>query len=103
MCLNFEIDVEYFSCINMYRILVSGCHKFLSDRIASFQIEHEYTTRASSLELLTLPLYRLTKCKRSFVFRGLTFWNKLPINIRNIPNNPRTFKNKLNKFLLDRI
>ena len=100
--MNFDMTVEYFSCTNMYRILKTESHQFFSEKISSFQIDHTYVTRSTSLELLNLPFYRLTKCKRSFLYSGLSFWNKLPINIRNIPNNINKFKKSLRKYIFDR-
>ena len=101
--MNYDMTAEYFSCINMYRILKTNSHKFFSDKISSFQIEHEYLTRSASLELINLPFYRLTKCKRSFLYTGLTFWNRIPINIRNIPNNPHKFKKSIKSHIFDKI
>ena len=99
----FEIAAEYFSCINIYRIMKLNSHQFFKDKIASFQIEHNYLTRASSLEIVDLPFYRLSKSQRSFLYKGLTFWNRIPIDIRNIPDNPRLFKRRLRKHIFDRI
>ena len=96
------MTVEYFLCTNMYRILKTESHLFFSDKIYSFQIDHTYGTRSTSLELINLPFYRLTKCKRSFLYSGLSFWNELPINIRNIPNNINKFKKSLRKYIFDR-
>ena len=100
--MNYDITVEYFSCNNMYRILKTDSHQFFKDRISSFQTEHEHRTRAASNQLIDLPFYRRTKCKRSFLYRGLSFWNKLPLEIRNIPNNFQRFKKTLKKYISNR-
>ena len=100
--MNYDMSVEYFSCINMYRILKTDSHQFFMDKISSFQTEHEYRTRAASRELFDLPFYRRTKCKRSFLYRGLYFWNKLPLETRNIPNNLQRFKKSIRKYILNR-
>ena len=100
--MNFETAAEYFSCINIYRIIKLDSHQFFKDKITSFQIEHHYMTRASSLEIVDLPFYRLSKSQRSFLYKGLTFWNKIPIEIRNIPDNLRIFKKTLRKYIFDR-
>ena len=99
--MNYDMSVEYFSCNNMYRILKTESHQFFKDRISSFQTEHEHRTRAASSELIDLPFYRRTKCKRSFLYRGLTFWNKLPLEIRNIPSNFHRFKRSLRKYIFN--
>ena len=66
--MNFEMAAEYFSCINIYRIMKLNNHQFFKDKIASFQIEHNYLTRASTLEIVDLPFYRLSKSQRSFLY-----------------------------------
>ena len=101
--MNYYMTTEYFSCINMYRIMKIDSHKFFSDKISAFQTGHGHVTRSTSLQLLNLPFYRLNKCQRSFLYLGLSFWNKLPINIRNIPNNIRKFKKSLRNYIIDRI
>ena len=101
--MDFEIAAEYFSCINIYRILKTDSHIFFRNRILSFQNEHEHATRATSLEILNLPFYRLSKCKKSFIPKGLYFWNKLPLNIKNNPRNCKSFKRALKTYLFERI
>ena len=101
--MNLEMSIEYFCCINMYKILKTDSHQFFKNKITSFQIEHEHVTRAINLELVHLPIYRLSKCKRSFLYRGLSFWNGLPIDIRNNPNDLRCFKLMLKQYIFDRI
>ena len=100
--MNYEMTVEYFSCYNIYRTMKTESHLFFKNRISSLQIEHEYRTRATSLELIDLPLYRRTKCQKSFLYKGLSFWNKLPLDIRNIPNDLRQFKRSLRMHILNR-
>ena len=101
--MNFEMTAEYFSCINMYRIMKTDSHAFFTNRISTFQTEHRYETRATSHQLVNLPFYRLNNCQRSFLYTGLSFWNKLPVNIRNIPNNIQKFKKSLRNYIFDRI
>ena len=55
--MNFDMSVEYFCCINMFKILKTNAHPFFMNRITSFQIEHEHGTRAASLEHVNLPFY----------------------------------------------
>ena len=100
--MNYDMTVEYFSCNNMYRILKTESHQFFNNRIFSFQTDHVHRTRATDLDLINLPLYRLTKCKRSFLYMGLSFWNKLPLDIRNIPNNIQRFKRSLRNYIFNR-
>ena len=101
--MDYEMTIEYFCCVNIYRVLMTDSHDFFRNKIVSFQIRHEHATRAANLELIDLPFYRLSKCKRSFVYRGLGFWNKLPINLRNIPNNVSSFKRQMKSYIFDKI
>ena len=99
--MNYEMSVEYFCCINMYRILMTDAHQFFKTKISVFQIQHGHDTRATNLGLFNLPFYRLSKCQRSFLYRGLTFWNNLPFDLRNIPNNIKCFKAMMRKFIFE--
>ena len=101
--MDYEMTIEYFCCVNIYRVLMTDSHDFFRNKIVSFQIRHEHATRAANLELIDLPFYRLSKCKRSFVYRGLGFWNKLPINLRNIPSNVSSFKRQMKSYIFDKI
>ena len=101
--MDYEMTIEYFCCVNIYRVLMTDSHDFFRNKIVSFQIRHEHATRAANLELIDLPFYRLSKCKRSFVYRGLGFWNKLPISLRNIPNNVSSFKRQMKSHIFDQI
>ena len=97
------MTAEYFSCINMYRIFKTDSHKFFLDRVSTFQTDHDHATRSTSLQLINLPFYRLNKCQRSFLYSGLSLWNKLPVNIRIIPNDIRKLKKSLRNYIFDRI
>ena len=101
--MNYEMTIEYFCCVNMNRVLMTDAHEFFRNKILSFQIGHEHVTRAANLELIELPFYRLSKCQRSFMYKGLVFWNKLPINLRNIPDNVSSFKRQMKSHIFDQI
>ena len=81
---------------------MTDAHSFFKNKIDSFQTHHDHDTRAASLEHIVLPYYSRSKCQRSFLYRGLKYWNKLPLSIRNIPNNYNSFKNALKKHILRR-
>ena len=68
-----------------------------------FQTTHGHATRSTSLQLTNLPFYRLNKCQRSFLYLGISLWNKIPIDIRNIPGDIRKFKKSLRTYIIDRI
>ena len=101
--MNYDMAVEYFCSMDMYRILMTDAHHYFKNKIASFQTDHEHETRTTSLDHKVLPSYKCSKCQRSFLYVGLKFWNKLPYSTRNIPNNPKCFKNALKKYIFDQI
>ena len=100
--LNYEMVVEYSCCTNMYRILMNDAHNYFKNKILNFQPDHEHGTRAVNLRHINLPFYRLSKCKRSFIYRGLYFWNKLPLALRNV-SNLKCFKKTLKQYIFERL
>ena len=98
--LDFDMAYKYFCQIKMYKILRLNNHESLASKIESFQTHHAYDTRAVSLNELTSPLYRRTKCQNSFVYRGIKFWKIIPPDIRNIPDDLNAFKTRLKRSLL---
>ena len=98
--LDFDMAYKYFCLIKMYKILRLNNHESLASNIESFQTHHAHDTRAVSHNVLTLPLFRLTKCQNSFVYRGIKFWNSIPPDIRNIPDDLNAFKTRLKRSLL---
>jgi hypothetical protein len=47
-------------------------------------LAHGIVTRAISLDKLVLPSVHLNYGLNSFAYRVISFWNDLPLNIRNI-------------------
>ena len=97
---DFDLSYKYFCSINMYRILCLNNHQTLATKINSFQTQHTHYTRATTNQNLTLPLYRLTKCQKSFLYAGIKFWNELPLNVRTVQENLYSFKKLLKEYLL---
>ena len=98
--LDFEMAYKYFCTIKMYKILCLNNHESLAVKIYSFQTDHTHETRSVYNECLTLPRYRLTKCKNSFIYRGIKFWNSVLPDMRIIPDDLNTFKIRLKRSLL---
>ena len=101
--LDFDLAYMYFCTINMYKILCMNYHESLATKIYSFQTFHLHQTRAVSSQNLTLPLYYLTKCQNSFIYRGIQFWNIIPSDLRNVPNDLNVFKRQLKRFILNQM
>ena len=101
--LDFDLAYKYFCTINMYKILSLNYHESLATKIYSFQTYHLHQTRAVSSQNLTLPLYYLTKCQNSFIYRGIKFWNIIPSDLRNVPNDLNVFKRQLKRCILNQM
>ena len=97
---DYDMAYEYFCSINMYRIIQLNHHEFLANKLLSYQTNHTYETRSVQNQSLTLPLYRLSKCQRSFLYNGTKIWNLLPLNIRTVQDDLNSFKKLLKNHLL---
>ena len=97
---DYDMAYEYFCSINMYRIIQLNHHEFLANKLLSYQTNHTYETRSVQNQSLTLPLYRLSKCQRSFLYNGIKIWNLLPLNIRTVQDDLNSFKKLLKYHLL---
>ena len=67
----------------MYEILVDSSHDHFVRKIISYQVHHLYPTRFKSDGKLNLPLFLKAKCQASFIYGGLTLWNRTPGYIRD--------------------
>ena len=72
---DFDMAYEYFCSINMYRIIQLDNHEFLATKLQSYQTNHPHETRSVQNQELNLPLFRLSKCQRSFLYNGIKIWN----------------------------
>ena len=97
---NFEMAYEYFCSINMYRIIQLNNHEFLAAKLLSYQNSHSHETRSVQNQNLNLPLFRKSKCQRSFLYNGIQIWNTLPLNIRIVQDDLNSFKKLLKNHLL---
>ena len=89
---DFDMAYRYFCSINMYRIIQLNNHEFLADKILSYQNNHSHETRSVQNQNLNLPLFRKSKCQRSFLYNGINIWNTLPLNIRIVQDDLTIFK-----------
>ena len=97
---DFDMAYSYFCSINMYRIIKLNSHDFLAAKLQSYQTNHSHETRLVQNQNLNLPLFRLTKCQRSFLYNGIGIWNALPLNVKNVQADIKTFKKLLKNHLL---
>ena len=97
---DFNMAYQYFCSINMYRILRLNSHPSLAAKIFSYQTNHSYETRFVHDQNLNLPLYRLSKCQRSFLYNGIKTWKSLPPHLKTVQVDLKSFKNLLKNHLL---
>ena len=97
---DYETAYKYFCSINMYRIIQLNHHEFLANKLLSYQTNHSYETRSVHNQTLNLPLFTLSKCQRSFLYKGTQIWNLLPLQLRTIQDDLNTFKKLLKHHLL---
>jgi hypothetical protein len=98
--LKFDSILKYFSSVKVYKILTNECQSYFVERIRNEQIPHDYSTRFKVNESFVTPLYKKSMCQRSLMFRGIHFWNELPLRIRKEPS-IHVFKKLLKSYLLD--
>ena len=79
---DFPMTFKYFCSIKMYQVISMNQHNYFAEKLASFQINHNHSTRSATSHNLSIPLYRSTKCQKSFPFIGTKFWNELPTSLR---------------------
>ena len=76
----FEHDV-----LLMRDLLTAACApEFTRDRVIRRSDVSDRLTRASSDGLLELPRVRTEFSRRSFLYRGSSCWNSLPLNVRSL-------------------
>ena len=71
-----------------------------SNVIPQIRAGHRYATRQRAE--LRAQRHRLTLYSKSFMKRGVTVWNKLPLSIRNSPS-LNIFKRKIKRFIIGKI
>ena len=70
---------------------------YRSDLIRNNTRTHNYSTR--SAHAITLPLFNKSKSQRTIFYKGIIFWNNLPLNIQNIQSE-NMFKNEMKTLLI---
>ena len=77
---------------NQLLVLVFKCLKhdapsYLSSKFIFTSFTHSKNTRSQSSNSLVIPAWQIIQGKRTFLYRGSTFWNKLPTDVRCILSN----------------
>ena len=84
----------------MYRILKLDDHNYLASKVLSYQTNHLHGTRSVHNQNLNLLFFTRIKCQRSFLYNGIKIWNSLPLNIKNVQDNLKSFKKLFKNHLL---
>ena len=96
---NFDLALKFFTVVKLYQAINCDRDSYFSVRIQSFQNQHNHNTRSQNTELLSLPMRSFSKSQNCFIYKGLKFWNELPVSVRN-SENIRIFKRMAKNFLL---
>lgn len=81
--LPFDLVYKYFVLLKMHKLIHGGDETY-SHIVSELRPAHSHATRSVEQQLLNLPLFRKAKCQSSFLYKGLKFWNLLPLDVRQI-------------------
>ena len=76
------------------------CPELIIQSVENNQFYHQYNTRNKALKR---PQFLLAISQRAISYKGITFWNSLPIEIREKNCPVSAFSNLIKNHLLDRI
>ena len=91
---------ERFCLMRFYHYFKIKENEYFFDKANARKPTHNFNTRFSSNNMLVPPKIHSNKMYGSFFYNALTYWNKLPIDIRD-SDNASTFKRKLKIFLVN--
>ena len=89
---------KIYCCIFMYKMFYEGKYGYFHEKINSLQINIPYNVRNNDLRL---PFYRLSRCKQSIVYQGISAWNNIPTSIKEAKS-VFSFKRNIKKYFNDR-
>ena len=100
-----EVDMRALNCSNLYKhtCMVKFMRDFVMDdsfNLAAFIPQHFYQTRHRLDFNLNIPFICKNRCRQSFVFNSIIFWNELPQPLKEI-DSIRNFKKMYKAFLLN--
>lgn len=98
--LSYDSIYQYNAAIKLYKTLNcndGNLHEYFNERINT--PEHAYFTRFNAGNNLSIPLFTISKCHKSFLYQSILVWNSLPDTIKSI-NFLMSFKKQLKRYLL---
>ena len=94
---------SYFMSILMFQCINNPVlHKPLSSCFTFVKNDHNYPTRHSANQALSLPRPRTEKFKRAVSYSGVKIWNNIPLGTRTV-SNVNVFKKRMKHIILDNI
>ena len=84
---------------SFYKVLYLNQHDTITESLNGLNWSHHYNTR--KINYFRLPCIKSTAQSRHLLFRGVRFWNSLPLELRVAPS-LNTFKKMLQKYLIDK-
>lgn len=97
--LKFEYIYQYFTLVKFHQIRTLNLFPYFATVLNELRPNHMYETRFSINDNLNTPRHRLSKMKQSFLISGLSLWNVIPPQIRQLPNHHH-FKRAIKTCLL---
>ena len=87
----------YSTLMTTHKVVISGSPSYLADRLKLKQPgDGVFPNR--QLYTIDVPKVCLTLSRRTFIYRGVTLWNMLPLTMRQ-EKKTATFKNNLRKWV----
>ena len=80
--LRFSNAVKYFGGIKLYKELNFPINPYFKNKISCLQSNLTYQTRFVSNQNITHPLFVRARCHSSFIFQSISFWNTLPVELK---------------------
>ena len=94
---------SYFMSILMFQCINNPVlHKPLSSCFTFVKNDHNYPTRHSANQALSLPRPRTEQFKRAVSYSGVKIWNNIPLGTRTV-SNVNVFKKRMKHIILDNI
>ena len=97
--LNFDSISKYFILSKFFRLISTASDNVILNSINELIPQHNHPTRFSIAHNYNIPLHRLTKSKKSFIFQAISAWNSLPPSLHN-HSHVFSFSRELKAYLL---
>ncbi len=99
--LPFQCVYKYFILTKMFSLINRNLNvnDYFSVSLENLVTDHNYATRFAIDKKFLLPLFRKSKCQKSFIFRGIKLWNCLSLSVRTCYD-LALFKRSVRKYIV---